>query len=246
MAQPHPAPSTTAPLRGDLAARLVPAWRTRRVAGVDAVAGDPHVPLSVWYAPTAGRPVAADAPGDGWPAWLACQTLAGLVSPGDLVVDLDRDDALRVAAMNEQCRYLPVGDEAAPRHLGHIAGQARLVALRWPRHADPAADAPAEVHATVDLLRGCRLLLAGDGYVAVALIPPPGDRPFADPAGPVLAAAPAAGLGYLQHLVWLDPPLVGDRVAVDPAPPPRPQPDGRHRRVHRDVVVLVLRVARHA
>ncbi len=223
-----------------------PAWRTRRIAGVDAVAGDPPVPLSVWYVAGGDRPVAADPAGDGWPAELARQTVAGLTSPGDLVMDVDGDDAVRVAAVDQQCRYLPLPGPAQPRQPGGAAGTADLVALRWPRH--PALPDNPPSTAVVDLLGACRtLLLVTGGYVAVALTPPPAGVPFIDPAAPLLAAAPAAGLGYLQHIVALDRPLAGDRLATDPQPP---GPDaaaalGRHLRVHRDVVVLVLQAGRH-
>lgn len=239
MTQINPTPSP----RSATVDGAVPAWRSRRVAGVDAVPGDPLVPLSVWYVAGDDRPVAADAGVDGWPAGLARQTVAGLTSPGDLVVDVDGDDVVRVAAVEAHCRYLPLPARAADTQPRPPGAAADLVALRWPRPSirhDGASPA-----AVVDLLRGCRTMLATDGYVAVALTPPPVGVVFVDPAGPLLAAAPAAGLGYLQHIVAVDRSLAGDRLA-DPRPScPGGPPAGRSLRVHRDVVVLVLRAVRH-
>jgi hypothetical protein len=226
-------------------ATITPAWRSRRIAGVDTVPGDPPVPLSVWYiADDDDRPVAADPAVDGWPGELARQTVAGLTSPGDLIVDLDSDDAVRVAALDARCNYRPLVGGAHPHRSATATATADLVALRWPR--PPARPNNPLPTTAVDLLGACRTLLGTGGCIAVAMTPPPADLAFVDPAPGLLAAAPAAGLGYLQHIVNLDRALTGAWLTNDPPPShPRPAVFGRSARVHRDVIVLVLRAVRH-
>ena len=227
-------------------------------AGVlDAVPGDPPVPLSVWRAgdpdPDSlldGGLETATAGSGPLTTRLAGMLLAVWTDPGELVIDTLPDPAVRAAADSEARTYLPLQLPLPTPQRQDLAASAALILLRWPQAPAPAparstdqsagasTDAPSEPRgeSTVPALSGlvmssCRDLLLPDGHTVVILIPP-SEAPYRDYAREVIAAAREAGLGYLQHLV----------IITSDTPPPRPEADElAHPRSHVDLLVLVIR-----
>ena len=250
----HP-PGRTHRRSGDHAGR----WEISDLvaAGVlDAVPGDPPVPVSVWRATGPDDPpVAPETIFAGLTTRLARMILAIWTDPGQIVIDTTADPAVRAATESGGRTYLPLTLPPSPLHDADLAGQAALILLRWPppapqpgtgpvpapvgtadqRSTPPPSDEDTPHDAPDLILQSCRDLLAPDGHTVVILAPPTG-RHYRDYARDVIPAARAAGLGYLQHLV----------VITSDAQPTAPGTDWlAHPRAHVDLLVFVLRAAAH-
>jgi hypothetical protein len=200
---------------------------------VDEVAGDPPVPITVWRAVAADDPNAA-APGRLTP-WLARRLVATYSRRGGTVVDLDADPPLRHAATAGGRGYLPV---TRPADLAGLdsSGDVDLITMRWPRPD------PVPATAVVDLFHACRLVLGRRGHAAVIVDPPPG-TPYLEFGHELVPAAARAGMGYLQHIIAILAPIVGDTIT---APTPDSQAyqvataNGIHVKIHLDMLIFVV------
>jgi hypothetical protein len=187
-------------------------------ADLDLVPGDPPVPITVWRTPAATA---------GMSARLAARLLAAYSRAGDVVYDATGDPEVARAATvgGRRVATRPTG------RTGRGAGPddpAALVLTGWPlpdRGVDPVI--------VLGALR--RRLRPGGVLVAVVANPAPGAAPV--DAGPLVHAARAARLGYLQHIVAVTAPADGEQLTppADTGPAPR---HGRHLRVHTDLLVF--------
>ncbi len=220
--------------------------------GIDVIAGDPPVPISVWrLAYAAHRPGGGHDPAGAFTPGLAAPLVATFSRPGQTILDLNHDAAIQGAAGAGARRYRTVTD---PRNLDelagseHLAGAVDLVVSRWP-HPDPhptdtqdRTDGTSGPDAAADLFTACRTLLAPDGLTVLVLAPPPPGPPYVEHAQVVIPAAHHAGLGYLQHIIVVTAPIAGE-----PTPRLASPADGAtlraatHIRAHLDLLVFVLR-----
>jgi hypothetical protein len=192
--------------------------------GADVVPGDPPVPVNIWRLP-AGE---ADAPVG---ARLAARLLAEYTRPKDLVYDHLPSPVLRKATQATGRGY------RAANRFQQPADRATLAVAVWPpadRRLDP-----------VIVLGGLRRRLRPGGFLAVIVTNP---NPDPDPdvggasapveLGPLVQAATAAGLSYLQHIVTMP---TGDHppAAHDPGTAAAAAAEGAtHERVHGDILVF--------
>jgi hypothetical protein len=192
--------------------------------GIDVVPGDPPVPVNIWRLP-AGE---ADAPVG---ARLAARLLAEYTRPKEMVYDHLPSPVLRKAAHAAGRGYRAASRFQAP------TDRAGLAVACWPladRRLDP-----------VIVLGGLRRRLKPGGFLAVIITNPDPAPDVGDAAaapvelGPLVAAATAAGLSYLQHIVTM---ATGDRppVAHDlgTAAAPAAAEGAIHERVHGDILVF--------
>ncbi|MEV4539309.1 hypothetical protein AB0J82_36605 [Asanoa sp. NPDC049518] len=276
---------------------------------VDAVPGDPPVPITVWRTARSNDDHAATIP-----ARLAARLVAAYSRPGDPVVDLTADHALapsctvgrrrhhrawftdtpslvigppsvppvpptttpraqdRANAHRELCdgdrghgrSVEPAeirdwfGDDLTDPHLpptptddnpppaGEVGlwGRTSLVVAGWPLHADPASNRVRLAW----LLTICQDLLRAGGCL-VLVVAASVDRPTPEDFTPIVTAATAAGLGYLQHIVGVAADLDGDTFtfhATDEELLALAAQAGRrfaHLRIHADLLVLTPRPA---
>lgn len=212
--------------------------------GLDIVAGDPPVPISVWRVAGAGHAAEPGAAGGLTPRLAAL--LVGLYTRvGDTLVDLTANPAIAGAAGAGARRYLPVADPAGLAGLRHLDGTVGLIVLRWPP-ADADTDEATVPAGPTGLFTACRQLLAGVGYTVVALVPRSPRSSYLDHARLLIPAAHSAGLGYLQHIVAVTAPITSLT-----SPPPAARADAAaarastHTRIHIDLLVLVIRGHRH-
>jgi hypothetical protein len=140
----------------------------------DVVPGDPPVPITVW-------PVSAPRRGETMSNGLGVRLVHGFTHPGDLIIDLTDGPQLARAIINARRR----SHLQSPRNVGWGKENAPLIVTGWP--VDPPEGA---------FFAACRAKLTPGGCVAVLLA-------HGDPAWPadVVAAAKAARLAYLQHIV---------------------------------------------
>jgi hypothetical protein len=205
------------------------------VASGDVIAGDPPVPITVW------RPVApgdsdmiGDAPSAGLTDWLARRLVATYSRPGRTVVDFDNDPPLRHAATAGGRTYLPLSTSGDLADLDTTT-PVDLITLRWPR---PVATTTGGV---TDLFRACRLVLGQQGHTAV-IVQPPQELPYAEHTHDLVPAARASGMGYLQHIIAVLTPIVGDQlVPPDSGATARTGPPVLHTRVHLDMLIFVVK-----
>jgi hypothetical protein len=220
---------------------------------LDAVPGDPPVPVSVWRATGPDDPpVTADVIASGLTPRLAELLLGIWTDPGQLVLDATADPTVAGAAAAGARTYVALEPQGRRVPTADLRGQAALILLRWPPDLLALSGAPAPQAATIDqpkpsttptslpgvpspdpgpALRACRVLLAADGHTVVILAPPT-DSHYRDYARDVIAAARHAGLGYLQHLVV---------ITSDPHPTVAGTDWIAHSRAHVDLLVFVLR-----
>jgi hypothetical protein len=162
---------------------------------------DRRVDVTVWRLVTVQDP--------SWtvtmPERLAQALVRVYAHPGDLLIDLEDDRAVRDACDNLACHYVAPdwssGSRAAttvPECLSDAPGLASLILLRWPRPGSHRSDM---FHHDLDVvLDVCRGALAPDGCLIVVV----GRRrptTYGPLAARVLAAADRVGLAYVQHLL---------------------------------------------
>lgn len=213
---------------------------------LDVVDGDPPVPITVLRVAGVDHPFHHDADG-GLTAHTASLIVGSYARPGDTLICVGADPALAGAAGAGGVRYVGVEDPADLARLDHLAGQVRLVVLRW-----PPADQPAPWWTSPEPLRtlfaACRGLLARQGCIVVTLAVAPGESEDAyfGHGEPVIPAAQQGGLGWLQHIILITAPIVGERVTWRTTPAdPATLRAADHIRIHLNLLVFVARKARH-
>lgn len=187
---------------------------------VDVVPGDPPVPVNIWRLPADD-----DAPVG---ARLAARLLAEYTQPRDIVYDHLPSPVLRKATHAAGRDYRAATRFQAP------TDRAALAVTGWPvtDQLDP-----------VILLGGLRRRLRPGGILAVIITNPDpatdGDTSAPVELGPLVTAATAAGLSYLQHLVTMP---TGDRPPathdLDPTKTSAANDGTVHERVHEDILVF--------
>ncbi|GGK40550.1 hypothetical protein GCM10010124_36670 [Pilimelia terevasa] len=186
-------------------------------AGIDQVAGEPPVPITLWRTATTG---------EDQPAAIGVRLAEAIVTsysqPGDTVADWTTDTVLANA-----CATLGRGHRS---YADPTDGAALLVADLPPGNPDAAGQLLA---AAAPVLRpgGCLIL------VEAADAGPTDHRPLH-------AAAAQLGLGYFQHIVAVTARVDGDQfvyypTAAELAAAAGPGGSG-HVRVHRDLRVYLL------
>ena len=141
----------------------------------DIVAGDPPVPITVWYVPAARA-------GETMSVALAERLVVNFTHVRRLIIDLTVGDQIARAASTARRRYA----QYIAQDLGTDLRRGELIVAGWPQqHAEPEpflADCAAQVMAG-----GCVAIVLGAGELTVNQI--------------LIGAARAAGLTYLQHIV---------------------------------------------
>ncbi len=169
----------------------------------DIVPGELPVPITVWYVPAARAGETMSVP-------LAERLVANYTHPRRMVIDLTEGEQLARAVSTARRRHA----RHRPNDLATGKGRAALVVAGW-----PVARATAD-----DLLADCAARLAVGGCVAVVVRT--GDFTVNQL---LIAAARAAGLTYLQHIVAAHD-LSGRRGQLGDG--------GTHLRVHTDVLIF--------
>ncbi|MGI5243376.1 hypothetical protein [Dactylosporangium sp. CA-139066] len=204
---------------------------------IDVVPGDPPVPIAVW------RVADVDA---GWGHHRAdalSPRLAALLvgvhtRPGDTIVSIGDDPALAGAAGagGRIYRSVPHPDQLAD--LDHAAGTVALIVLPW-----PPADRPNGMHSEdlIAVFGACRRLMGPGGCTIVALAGLPPQQTFVQHSTALIPAAQQAGLGWLQHIVAITAPIVGQHITwrARPADPGMLRA-AAHLKVHLDLFVFVI------
>jgi len=189
-------------------------------AGIDVVPGDPPVPVNIWRLP----------PGEDIPvgARLAARLIAEYTRPKEFVYDNLPSPVLRKAAHAAARGYRAASRFQAPTDRAALAVTVWPVADQW---LDP-----------VVVLGGLRRRLRPGGFLAVIVTNPDpdasGDASAPVELGPLVAAATAAGLSYLQHIVTM--PTGGHQPAAHPSilAEPAAAIGAAHERVHGDLLVF--------
>ncbi len=169
----------------------------------DIIPGEPPVPITVWHVPAARADETLSAP-------LAERLVANYTHPRTLIIDLTKGEQLARAVSTARRRHA----RHRPADLASGRGRAALIVAGW-----PVGQTTAE-----DLLAVCAARLAKGGCVAVALNT--GDFTVNQL---LIAAARAAGLTYLQHIVAAHD-LTARRGQLGSG--------GTHLRVHTDVLIF--------
>ncbi len=169
----------------------------------DIVAGEPPVPISVWYVPAARASETMSVP-------LAERLVANYTHPRTMVIDLTEGEQLARAVTTARRRHV----RHRPADLACGRGRAALIVSGWPVG-----------QATADgLLADCAARLVVGGCVAVVIRT--GDFTVNQI---LIAAARAAGMTYLQHIVAAHD-LRGRRGQLGDG--------GTHLRVHTDLLIF--------
>jgi hypothetical protein len=218
---------------------------------VEAVPGDPPVPVSVWRATAAEAALPVASLHRGLSPTLAARLLAIYTDPGQTVIDTTDDPAVAGAAGAGARRYLST-TLLEPTRRPEPHSEVGLILLRWPL-AQPTA-APrwrqdARSPAPQAILRTCAALLSAEGHTVVILAPPDAGT-YRDHARTLIPAARRAGLGYLQHLVVItiqsEQPLPTPTGSTEASLPAAVAAGGESARAHEhlDLLVFVLRQSR--
>jgi hypothetical protein len=192
---------------------------------VDLVPGDPPVPITVWRTPA----------GDGGLSpRLAARLLAAYTRAGDVVFDATTDPVLAQAADTAVRRY--TSHATRPAADADPDASAALVVATWPvaGAVDP-----------VIVLGGLGRRLRHGGVLAVVIANPHRDGVPVE-VGPLVSAAHAARLSYLQHIVAVHAHVDGDHItSPDPGRAAAVTTDvvaqlgeAAHVRVHTDLLVF--------
>ncbi|MEJ3741823.1 hypothetical protein WEI85_00775 [Actinomycetes bacterium KLBMP 9797] len=213
---------------------------------IDVVDGDPPVPISVWRVAGVDHPFRHD-PSGGLTPRTAGLLLGCYTRTGDTVVSVGGDPALAGAAGSGGRRYLAVDDPADLVGLDHVAGAVQLIVLRWPPPYQPGQlwTSPERMR---HLFAACRRLLTRNGctVVALAVIPGESETAYHGHSQRVIPAAHHGGLGWLQHIIAITAPIVGDRITWKTTPAdPATIRAATHVKIHLDLLVFVPRGGRH-
>ncbi|GLL08328.1 hypothetical protein GCM10017581_100890 [Dactylosporangium matsuzakiense] len=208
---------------------------------IDVVPGGPPVPIAVWRV--------ADADGrwghhqaDALSPRLAALLVGVHTRPGDTIVSIGDDPALAGAAGAGGRVYRSVSRADDLASLDHVAGTVALIVLPWP---------PAHQTGTISrqslvgMFTVCRRLMNPGGCTIVALAALPPGQTFVQHSGGLIPAAHTAGLGWLQHIVAITAPIVGQHITWKAAPAnPAMLRAAAHLRVQLDLFVFTIRGGR--
>jgi hypothetical protein len=214
---------------------------------IDVVPGDPPVPIAVW------RVADVDARFGHQHAEALTPRLAALLvgthtRPGDTIVSIGHDPALAGAAGAGARRYHSVAHADQLAGLDQAAGTVALIVLPWPLPDRPAGTSGGVSRdSLVALFGGCRRLMSPSGCTIVALAGLPLQQTFAEHSNALIPAAHQAGLGWLQHIIAITAPIVGQHITwrAVPADPAMLRAAAAHLKVHLDLFVFVRRGGRH-
>lgn len=169
----------------------------------DIIPGDPPVPITVWNVPAART-------GESMSIALAERLIANFTHGRRLVLDLTRGEQVAAAARAARRRYA----RHTARDLAGDADRAALIVAGWPQHHTQPGPFLADCAART-MVGGCVAVVLDEVELTVNQV--------------LIAAARAAGLTYLQHIVAAH--ELSDRRGQLRA-------DGTHLRVHRDVLIF--------
>lgn len=164
--------------------------------------------------------------------------VAAYTRPGDVVIDLDAHPVLAAAV-----RALRRHPATLHTHRHHRRRRTRSMCRTVVRRPDagliiaslPRPGIDADLHALTRAMQAWRSLLRPSGFLITAI-----NRLGCH--ATVITAARAAGLLYHQHLLAVDTPLPEDEPRAAPdtaATAPSVLVDGRHTRVHTDLLAFV-------
>jgi hypothetical protein len=213
---------------------------------IDVVDGDPPVPITVWRVAGVDHPFRHD-PTGGLTPRTAALVVGSYTRTGDTIVAVGADPALAGAAGRGGRTYLAIDDPADLGRLDHVAGKVRLIVLRWPPPYRPGRlwTSPQRMRR---LFAACRRLLARGGCTVVALAVIGGESETAYDGHPerVIPAAHQGGLGWLQHIIAVTAPIVGERITWKTTPADAATiRAARHLTIHLDLLVFLARDGRH-
>ena len=98
----------------------------------------------------------------------------------------------------------------------------------------------------VDMFHACRRLMSPDGCTIVALAGLPAEQTYIEHSTALIPAARHAGLGWLQRIIAVTAPIVGQRITWRATPTnPATLRAATHVKVHIDLLVLMPRTGRH-
>ncbi len=209
---------------------------------IDVVPGDPPVPIAVW------RVADVDARfghhrADALTPRLAALLVGTHTRPGDTIVSIGHDPALAGAAGAGARVYRSVAHPDDLAGLDHAAGTVALIVLPWPPPDQPRGMSR---DALIAMFGACRRLMSPGGCTIVALAGLPPGQTFVQHSTALIPAAHHAGLGWLQHIVAITAPIVGQRITWRAAPAdPAMLRAAAHLKVHLDLFIFVDRGGRH-
>jgi hypothetical protein len=209
---------------------------------IDVVPGDPPVPIAVW------RVADVDARfghqrADALTPRLAALLVGTHTRPGDTIVSIGRDPALAGAAGAGARRYHSVAHPDDLDNLDQAAGTVALIVLPWPPPNRPDGMSRDSL---VAMFGACRRLMNPSGCTIVALAGLPPQQTFVQHSSALIPAAHQAGLGWLQHIVAITAPIVGQHITWRAVPAdPAMLRAAAHLKVHLDLLVFVSRGGRH-
>jgi hypothetical protein len=218
---------------------------------IDVVPGVPPVPIAVW------RVADVDARFGHQRADALTPRLAALLvgthsRPGDTIVSIGHDPALAGAAGAGGRVYRSVAHLNEVGDLDHAAGTVALIVLPWPLPGPPGAPSRRlsgvlSRDSLVAMFDACRRLMSPSGCTIVALAGLPPQQTFVEHSSALIPAAHQAGLGWLQHIVAITAPIVGQHITWRAVPAdPAMLRAAAHLKVHLDLFVFVSRGGRHA
>ena len=203
---------------------------TSPCGGVDAVAGQPPVPLSVWYR-------TGDTPGVGRDE-LIRKSIDQYSSPGQSVVVIDRGASPHAATWPADRAYVRLPQ---PGLLAGIDARVDLIVLGWSYANDPRAT-PEMLDELFQLLHAH---LNDRGHAILVFDQPRPGTLHAGYVAPLITAATRAGLGYLQSVVYLDTGLRGWVLDTTAPSCQVAWSVGWQQQAHRYLLVLRARAGRH-
>jgi hypothetical protein len=205
---------------------------------IDVLPGDPPVPIAVWHIADVDaryRHAGADA---GTPL-MATLMVAAYTRPGDTILSLGDDRALAGAAGAGGRTYRSLqhpGDLPSTRIAG---GTVALIVLPWPPADHPDAMTRERL---IEMFHACRSLMSPGGCTIVALAALPPDQTYTEHASTLIPAARDAGLGWLQHIIAITAPTVGQHITWRAAPINRATVRAATRaKVHTDLLVFAAK-----
>ena len=123
------------------------------------------------------------------------------------------------------------------------AGTVALIVLPWPPPQRPDG---MDRDRLVEMFRACRRLMSPGGCSIVVLAGLPAGQTYIEHSGPLIPAARHAGLGWLQHVIAITAPIVGQRITWRATPAdPATLRAATHIKIHIDLLVFAPRTGRH-
>ncbi|WP_433727457.1 hypothetical protein ACQP2Y_12450 [Actinoplanes sp. CA-051413] len=207
---------------------------------MDVVDGNPPVPITIW------RVAGLDHPSHRNPAgWLTPRTAGLLVGsytrPGDTIVSVGGDPALEGAAGAGGRAYIFLDNPADLAGLDHVPGTVQQIMLRWPPPDSP-GQLLTQSGANAATIRRLPTAADPDGCIVVTLAAIPGESETAyhGHSERVVPAAQQGGLGWLQHIIAITAPIMGERITWRTTPADAATVRAAtHISIHLDLLVFV-------